>query len=415
MKYLYSVFIVISLLINLPAYGDERGVDFINANEKRVALVIGNGDYKFSPLTNPKNDAESMAEALGRCGFDVHKLVNVNRQEMRNAIREFGSNLKKSGVGLFYYAGHGIQVKGENYLIPVNVDVKNEYEVEDECIKMSCVLRAMEDAGNRLNIVILDACRNNPFKRSFRSSTRGLARMDAPAGSYIAFATAPGSVAADGTGKNGLYTSKLLEFMLSPGLSIEQVFKKVRIAVLEATNKEQVPWESSSLTGNFYFININLGTIPSETKKTKFTPPKSTKSYHFLISQNNKSEYQKIDNRFTIEDDFTIYDSFLKKRWKLNDSDIIYTLDEAKEYCKNIEGNYRLPTESELKSLITKERDKEYNINIATDFFQINSRTTKYWTNSSGFLGKYIYIDFKNGVSRRISKTNYCAFFAISD
>ena len=221
--------------------------------ENRVALVIGNGDYRAAPLANPVNDARDMAVALEQSGFTVLSEINADRKEMRAALRDFGKMILKGGVGLFYFAGHGIQVKGENYLVPIGADMEAEDEVQDECINASAVLRKMETAGNRLNIIILDACRNNPFSRNFRSAVRGLAQMDAPAGSILGYATAPGAVAADGAGRNGLYTSKILEYMKQPGLEIGQLFRKVRVDVMAASNDAQVPWESSSLTGNFFF------------------------------------------------------------------------------------------------------------------------------------------------------------------
>jgi hypothetical protein len=223
------------------------------SKEKRVALIIANGAYKNAPLNNPVNDANDMAEALKQCDFTVMKTVNATRSQMRRAIRKFGNKIKGGGVGLFYYAGHGIQVDGENYLIPIGAEVRTEDEVPDECLRVSSVLRKMHVAGNRLNIIMLDACRDNPFKRSFRSSRSGLAKMDAPTGSILAYATAPGSVASEGTGRNGLYTSKLLKYILQPDLEVEKLFKFVRIDVMNATGNRQVPWESSSLTGSFSF------------------------------------------------------------------------------------------------------------------------------------------------------------------
>ncbi len=172
---------------------------------------------------------------------------------MRQAIRKFGHKIKSGGVGLFYYAGHGMQVNGTNYLIPVGADIQTEEEVVDEAVDASLILRKMHAAGNPLNIVILDACRDNPFARSFRSTSRGLTRMDVPGGAFVAYATAPGQVAADGSGSNGIYTKHLLTNISKPGLSIEQVFKKVRIQVMGETADKQVPWDVSSLTGDFYF------------------------------------------------------------------------------------------------------------------------------------------------------------------
>jgi uncharacterized caspase-like protein len=224
------------------------------ASEHRTALVIGNGAYtKAPPLKNPPNDARDMAATLKTLGFDVTSGINVNQREMKRLIREFGQKLKAGGSGLFYYAGHGVQSKGRNYLIPVDADIQSEAEVEDAAVDASLVLNFMDDAQNGLNIVILDACRNNPFSRSFRSATDGLAQVDAPTGTLIAYATSPGRVASDGTGQNGLYTSELLKQMRVPGLSATEMFMRVRAEVMKRTSNKQVPWEASSLVGTFYF------------------------------------------------------------------------------------------------------------------------------------------------------------------
>jgi caspase domain-containing protein len=240
--------------------------------EKKIALVIGNSDYRDVPLTNPLNDAEDISAALRSTGFEVDTYTNVNRKQMREAIRSFGDKLRQSDIGLFYYAGHGIQIKGRNYLIPLAVDVHASDEVEDESIDAGAVLRKMESAGNDVNIVILDACRNNPFARSFRSLESGLARMDGPVGSFIAYATAPGSVAADGEGRNGVYTAHLLEALRHPGLTIEQIFKQVRVSVKEETSGLQIPWESSSLMGEFVFLP-KLKSNETKAISTKLVPP----------------------------------------------------------------------------------------------------------------------------------------------
>lgn len=222
-------------------------------NERRIALVIGNSKYKEAPLRNPANDARAISQALSATGFSVTVIEDATQVAMRRAIRTFGDELAKAAVGIFYYAGHGMQVRGANYLIPVNADIEREDEVADQAIDANLVLAKMDSAKNSLNIMILDACRNNPFARSFRSSARGLAQMDAPSGTLISFATAPGSVASDGEGQNGLYTEHLLKAIQQPGLPIEQVFKQVRIGVTRATKDQQIPWESSSLKGDFYF------------------------------------------------------------------------------------------------------------------------------------------------------------------
>ncbi|HWR05073.1 MAG TPA: caspase family protein [Humidesulfovibrio sp.] len=218
----------------------------------RYALVIGNSAYGDKPLKNPANDARDVGRALQRLGFDVQLKTDVGQRAMEDAIRDFGLRLKRGGVGVFYYAGHGVQVQGVNYLVPIGARLGSESDAKYECVDAGRVLGKMEDAGNELNIVILDACRNNPFTRGFRSVDQGLARMDAPTGSLVAYATAPNSVASDGSGQNGLYTKYLLENINTPGVPIEEVFKRVRIGVMNETGKKQVPWESSSIAGYFY-------------------------------------------------------------------------------------------------------------------------------------------------------------------
>ena len=232
----------------------------ISAQERRIALVIGNSAYKSSPLSNPVNDATDMAAALKKLGFSVKLGINADQKSMEDSIRAFGKELRSGDVGLFYFAGHGLQVHGRNYLIPVDANIESEADVKYESVDVGRVLSQMYEAENGLNIVILDACRDNPYARSFRTNEKGLAKMDAPTGSILAYATAPGSVAADGAGRNGLYTSMLLKHMMEPNLTIERVFKRVRIDVVKSSGKVQIPWESSSLMGDFYF-NTKRGIV----------------------------------------------------------------------------------------------------------------------------------------------------------
>jgi len=206
------------------------------------------------PLTNPENDAEDIAEKLKTLGFEVIFASNKSKSEMKALIRQFGTQLKqKGGVGLFFYAGHGLQIDGENYLVPVDFNASVSYEVADAAVNSSLITGAMEAADNPLNIILLDACRDNPFPRKNRSSSRGLARMDSASGTIIAYSTSPGDVAADGEGRNSPYTANLLKHMGAPGLTIEQVFKHVRVGVEDSTGGRQLPWETSSLRGDFYF------------------------------------------------------------------------------------------------------------------------------------------------------------------
>ena len=238
-----------------------------HAAERRVALVIGNSAYKQAPLVNPGNDARAMAQVLRESGFTVTELRNVNQAGMRRAIREFGDEITKGGVGLFFYAGHGMQIRGRNFLVPVGSDIEREDEVEDQAVDARLVLEKMASAKNPLNIVILDACRNNPFVSSFRSSIVGLAAMDAPAGTLVAFSTAPGQVAADGTGDNGLYTKHLVSYMREPGLKVEDVFKRVRSAVRQESGGRQTPWENTSLEADFYFKGLDPRVIAEEKRE----------------------------------------------------------------------------------------------------------------------------------------------------
>lgn len=237
----------------------------------RVALVVGNSRYRVSPLTNPVNDARAMAAVLRRLGFEVHERIDVGYSELHQAIEQFGNRLKPGGVGLFYYAGHGMQVQGNNYLIPVDARINAENEVRYKAVDAGLVLAKMEQAKGEVNIVILDACRDNPFSRSFRSGAMGLASMDAPTGTLVAYATAPGRTAADGGGQNGLFTSELLRVIQIPGLRVEDVFKQVRKSVREKSGNAQIPWEASSLEGNFYFSPGE--TVPVKPDTASPLPP----------------------------------------------------------------------------------------------------------------------------------------------
>ena len=233
-----------------------RPVAQTTSSDYRQALVIGNSDYDYAGiLRNPINDAQAISNTLGELGFKVRTVIDADKRGMEQAIRSFGKQLRdRKGVGLFYYAGHGMQLDGENYLLPVNINPDTEDDVLYDGVPLGKLLAQMKSAGNGMNVVILDACRNNPFARSFRSTSRGLAQVVAPTGSFISYATAPGQIAADGSGENGLYTSKLLKHMATPGVKLEDVFKRVRVDVQQESNGRQVPWDASSVTGDFYFV-----------------------------------------------------------------------------------------------------------------------------------------------------------------
>ena len=279
---LCGAWLALSLLHAAPARAVPQSPGGGSASaERRVALIIGNGAYASGPLKNAVNDARSLAQTVSGLGFEVMLHENLSQNEMKRAIRGFGEKLRAGAVGLFYYAGHGMQVKGENYLIPVGATISGEAEIEYESVSLGLVLAQMEDARNRMNIVILDACRDNPFSRGTRSGSRGLALVEAPGEMLIAYATGPGAVADDGEGSNGVYVHELLKHVRTPGLSVEEVFKRVRLGVLKATQGRQKPWETSSLVSDFQFAATRMaegrppGAPPREGNASTSPAPQS--------------------------------------------------------------------------------------------------------------------------------------------
>ncbi len=224
--------------------------------QSRLALVIGNSNYQSAVrLANPLNDAKAVAEALGAAGFEVTTASDLSQAEMRRTVRDFSARIAEKGpdaTALVFYAGHGVQVDGENFLIPVDARIQRESDVAIEALRLADIVKALETVQSRTRIVMLDACRNNPFS-SVGASGRGLAIVDAPTGSIVGYSTAPGTEAEDGTGQNSPYTSALLKVIREPGLPIEQALKRVRLLVHEATDGRQTPWESSSLISDFAF------------------------------------------------------------------------------------------------------------------------------------------------------------------
>ena len=229
------------------------GLAQAQTRESRVALVIGNSNYKSSPLRNPVNDATDMANKLRSYGFEVIERHDLNARQIGSTLREFRARLSSGSVAVFFYAGHGVQIKGENYLPTVDADIRGEEDVPQQSLAMRQVMDVLGDAKTRINLVFLDACRDNPYARSFRSGSRGLGREGAPSGTLISFATRPGSVAADGDGRNGLYTGSLLKAMNEKHQPIEQVLKRVVSAVKAQSNSQQEPWMEGSIEGDFCF------------------------------------------------------------------------------------------------------------------------------------------------------------------
>ncbi len=305
-------------------------------SEHKAALIIGNSAYAEAPLRNPANDAEDMSAALEKLGFQVELLKDSNRREMRAAVRRFGDALRSGGVGLFYFAGHGIQLKGKNYLVPLKADIRDEFDVEDEALHIGMVLSAMERASNRLNIVILDACRNNPYARSFRSASRGLAMMDAPRGTLIAYSTAPGQVAADGAGRNSPYTGTLLPALQLESLEVEKVFKRVRIKVIKETSRRQVPWESSSLTGDFYFRPVSLERLEREAEAARQAEEERQRKAEAAVKRRLEAERRKAEE--------------IQKRRA------------EEETSKKLEADKKRQAEAERERKVEKEKQKEQSV-----------------------------------------------------
>src|SRR5258706_1229471 len=221
----------------------------------KQALVIGNSKYKQTPLKNPVNDAQGMAEVLKGTGFGVTLGLDLTQAGIRDAIRAYSESLAKTkAVGLFYFAGHGAQLAWRNYLIPVDADIVNSDDLRKRGVDVNSLIEGIKRAGNPMNLIILDACRDNPFGSSSRVDQKGLSQLDAPPGTLLAYATAPGNTAIDGEGANGLYTQHLLREIKVPEAKIDDVFKRVRLGVRRRSNGLQVPWESTSLEEDFWFI-----------------------------------------------------------------------------------------------------------------------------------------------------------------
>ena len=246
------------------------------AEEARHALVIGNNAYLHArPLDNPTNDATSIADSLEQVGFEVTLRTDTDLKSLKGAVREFVQKLPKGAVALVFYAGHGVQVKGQNYLIPVDAEMAEEFEVPDETLSMDTLMRGLEQAGTALNILILDCCRDDPYSRSWRGTrsaagTGGLIMpADMPQGMFIAFSTSPGRTAEDGDGKNSPYSAALAKELLTPGMDFEKVFKTVGAQVAKSTGGLQEPWVNTKFYGSFVF---NPGTAATTTTSTG-TPP----------------------------------------------------------------------------------------------------------------------------------------------
>lgn len=237
----------------------------------KVALVVGNSKYKDAPeLKNPANDAKGVGDALRAAGFEVNTLLDTGREQLIDAIRNYVRAMEqKKAVGLFYFAGHGVQLAWRNYMLPIDAVIDKIDDVGKQSVDIARLMEGLTKAGNPMNVIILDACRENPFGKDFRVEHKGLSQMDAPTHTILAYATSPGNVASDGDGANGLYTENLLREMRVPEAKIEDVFKRVRLGVRRKTNGAQIPWESTSLEDDFWFLPPKSVGAASEAERTK--------------------------------------------------------------------------------------------------------------------------------------------------
>ncbi|NEQ97587.1 MAG: DUF1566 domain-containing protein [Cyanothece sp. SIO2G6] len=389
---------------------DRRGINLEPINlqpitsDRRVALVIGNANYTMgASLRNPINDANDMAAAFEELAF--HRVIlatDASLSTMENALEAFYQELRQGSVGVFYYAGHGLQSEGENYLVPVDANISVEQDIRSETLALDKVLGRMEAAGNDMNVIILDACRDNPFARSWRSGQRGLAGVDAPQGLVIAYATAPGDVAADGAGRNGTYTAALLQRLGTPGEHVLTLFNRVSNDVAIATNNRQIPYMTSARVGEFAFnpteaaVDIApsdpLSPTPLETTPPPHRPAEpqtlvtlrheptmlSSNAAKALLIENDFYDRrlnpggQGIEHRYepqVLNDTVVVFDATTSLMWQHGGSPQPMTFQGAEWYIHQLNtdrfagfSDWRLPTLAEAMSLMEPQAYNNYHI-----------------------------------------------------
>ncbi len=271
----------------------------------RTALIIGNAAYDFAPLRNPINDAEDMADALQAAGFSVTLVRNATQQQMNQAVDQFAASLTKEDIALFYFSGHGVQIDGRNYLVPVGVELTNQSDAKQQSVDLARATQALTGSGAAASILIMDACRNNPLPVATRSLSRGLARqINAATGTFVSFSTSPGAVALDGEGRNSPYTKNLVTAIKTPGLNLEETFKRTLKAVHEETKGAQTPWISSSFFGDFTFVAANIANTGTETEAiAQDTQVEKTNSSN---ASRRSSETTKTVNHLVVEGTYDV-------------------------------------------------------------------------------------------------------------
>jgi uncharacterized caspase-like protein len=369
---------IVWIVFFLMSVGFSWPNESFSAFEQRLALLIGNSNYAHGgSLANPVNDVRAMKTALEGLGFTVFKYENCTQKAMKRAMDEFGGKLKGKDVGLFFYAGHGVQVKGHNYLIPADAKLDNENDAEYDCVRADRILAKMESAGSRTNIVILDACRDNPFERSWHRGTEGvgLAFMNAPSGSLIAYSTAPGKTALDGGGgNNSPYTTALLEHIKTPNITVIEMFQGVRSAVIAKSENKQIPWESTSLRGNFYFSTkggdnrFSQEQARLERERREFEEAKAEFERKQREAQSQKVEVASVpekpsysqpsstsneigrDGIYVAYANGVVRDTSTGLEWKAG-PDKNMNWNEARSWVQSLGGDWRMPTADELERL----------------------------------------------------------------
>ena len=314
--------------------------DAVVADVPRNALVIGNAAYtEIPPLVNPVNDARDITAKLRSLDFEVVHAENLDQRGMEKVIREFGRRVRaKKGDALFYYAGHGVERDGRNFLIPLEAGIEGPEDLRYKAVDVGQLLGQLESAKNGVNIIVLDACRNNPYENFRGIGVKGLASMTGPTGSLIAFATSPGSVAADGDGRNGVFTKHLLDAMGKPGAALDETFRMVRRAVATETNRGQIPWSNSSVIGDFYFT------------------PKGAPDSSGIASVDVRPSPEPVnDGRFAIQAKGEVSDRNSGLVWFCSSGRSVYSYKEAEAYARSRSSgghSWRLPVDVEFRNLI---------------------------------------------------------------
>ena len=394
----HTIFLLIILGLFSSAYASDRSIykrDY--GTEQKVALVIGNKNYThFKTLKNPIYDARDMRDVLKSKGFKVLYLEDANLEDMEKKVNEFENKLKSGGVGFFYYAGHGLEVKGKNYLIPSPAKISKENEVKYRSLSVDMVIDKMQDSQNRLNIIVLDACRDNPFGDGRSIGGEGLATINNARGMYIAFATSPKKKASDGDGRNGLFTKHLLVNIQKNNLNLDEVFKYTRTSVYKESYKTQLPWTSSSVIGDFYFSlsdnkNPNIIKIGSLMWE-----------YQIITRDYNHSEAKRYCDNLTLEG----YDD-----WRMPTKDELMSLGNIKLYEWDNERSWeKWFNKNKNKRLINSKGDSFF---ILKEFLEIISEYSWFWTLDKYNNNNNWVIGFAGGQVRWSNSFNYFSILCV--